>query len=570
MIRQFHALRKHEEGQALVLAAISMLILTLCVLATVNLTYAAKERIKLQNSADAAAYTTAAYQARALNFFAYSNRAMTVHYASQMNIMAVMSFMATSLLVATLLETVTAAVPYLGVIFKIIRIIIQVYYWILALEVMVLMPVIDGMNYMMGLMQTAVWAAMGTRLLSTASDEVQKYNPQYKVDPLANVLLNLTPAALGVNGVVNADPIPNLNRPSAIFDKDATLNRLMMTEIANSARSEWTAYGKSGPRPWIAFFIPRRFDLDLNLGFLEIAFGRSARTEWGSLQGGAGAGGVGGFLNGLTGGIFSPTEQIYSVDRFYLKIRVLSLQAEFDLDAVARADRAAFTNLINNIVSQITGSGSSKNSIYYKFTTKYPNVPWYLSWLKAIINAPLQAAVKSMTSKAKLPNVPLFHFGQMPYARFKPIAHVGPQGSRAGLFNQPPVVVMVTAPTSYLTSVGQPFMGHFGVQLGGLSSKDRAKDKDYSNSTRNKTASKRGFVDSVDFKPGDQPYAFMTPGFHAMSAAMAYYHRPGDWREPPNLFNPMWGAKLMPVGDYPTLQNNALFHTLFLQNLLAH
>jgi len=55
-----------------------------------------------------------------------------------------------------------------------------------------------------------------------------------------------------------------------------------------------------------------------------------------------------------------------------------------------------------------------------------------------------------------------------------------------------------------------------------------------------------------------------------MSAAMAYYHRPGDWREPPNLFNPFWGAKLMPVGDYPTLQNNPVFHQLFSSNLMAH
>ena len=89
MIAGLHRLRRHEEGQALVLACICMLVLSLSLLATVNLTFAAKERVDLQNTADAAAYTTAAVQARALNFFAYTNRAQTVQYAADMNIMAV-------------------------------------------------------------------------------------------------------------------------------------------------------------------------------------------------------------------------------------------------------------------------------------------------------------------------------------------------------------------------------------------------------------------------------------------------------------------------------------------------
>jgi hypothetical protein len=54
---------------------------------------------------------------------------------------------------------------------------------------------------------------------------------------------------------------------------------------------------------------------------------------------------------------------------------------------------------------------------------------------------------------------------------------------------------------------------------------------------------------------------------------MAYYHRPGDWREPPNLFNPMWGAKLMPVNDHPILGNgfvgNAALGKLF-NELMVH
>jgi hypothetical protein len=32
----------------------------------------------------------------------------------------------------------------------------------------------------------------------------------------------------------------------------------------------------------------------------------------------------------------------------------------------------------------------------------------------------------------------------------------------------------------------------------------------------------------------------------ALSAGIAYYHRHGHWREPPNLLNPYWRATLVP------------------------
>jgi hypothetical protein len=30
---------------------------------------------------------------------------------------------------------------------------------------------------------------------------------------------------------------------------------------------------------------------------------------------------------------------------------------------------------------------------------------------------------------------------------------------------------------------------------------------------------------------------------------MTYYHRPGNWAEHPNFFNPFWRAKLAPIGQ---------------------
>ena len=55
------------------------------------------------------------------------------------------------------------------------------------------------------------------------------------------------------------------------------------------------------------------------------------------------------------------------------------------------------------------------------------------------------------------------------------------------------------------------------------------------------------------YMPQDAPRVaglpFLRDGLNAFSAAQAYYHRPGEWREVPNFFNPLWGARLMPVTE---------------------
>ena len=60
---------------------------------------------------------------------------------------------------------------------------------------------------------------------------------------------------------------------------------------------------------------------------------------------------------------------------------------------------------------------------------------------------------------------------------------------------------------------------------------------------------------SADFayERGDAPRLGNLPllheGLNAFAAAQVYYHRPGDWREVPNFFNPLWGARLMPIAE---------------------
>src|SRR5690242_13415221 len=84
---------KRQEGQALVLACLLMLILSIALITTVNIGHGVHERIRLQNTADAAAYSTAAMEARAFNFYAFTNRTQVSHYVSAMMWQSLDSFL---------------------------------------------------------------------------------------------------------------------------------------------------------------------------------------------------------------------------------------------------------------------------------------------------------------------------------------------------------------------------------------------------------------------------------------------------------------------------------------------
>jgi hypothetical protein len=83
---------RRQEGQALVLAALMVLVMSIAVLTTVNIGQHVHERIRLQNTADAAAYSMAAMEARAFNFYAYANRTQVSHYVSAMMWQSLLSF----------------------------------------------------------------------------------------------------------------------------------------------------------------------------------------------------------------------------------------------------------------------------------------------------------------------------------------------------------------------------------------------------------------------------------------------------------------------------------------------
>jgi len=86
-------LSRRTRGQTLVLACLLLLVTSLAVLATVQLGQTIHERVRLQNTADATAYSMAAMEARAFNLYAFANRTQASQYVSAMLFQSALSFL---------------------------------------------------------------------------------------------------------------------------------------------------------------------------------------------------------------------------------------------------------------------------------------------------------------------------------------------------------------------------------------------------------------------------------------------------------------------------------------------
>ena len=125
MISSFRKnLRSNEAGQAIILGAVSLLVMAVTIMVTIQLGWTIKEKITIQHAADNAAYTTAAVVARSLNFTAFMNRAMVAHYVTAMSfqsfigqieaLMMMFGFTASGLLNIGAFFGVLSYIPYVG------------------------------------------------------------------------------------------------------------------------------------------------------------------------------------------------------------------------------------------------------------------------------------------------------------------------------------------------------------------------------------------------------------------------------------------------------------------------
>lgn len=273
---------KRQEGQALVLACLTVLVLSVAVITTVNLGHTVHEKIKLQNTADAAAYSTAAMEARAFNFYAFSNRTQASHYVNAMILHSVISFWYFMeaffndmfavlktlypcaspdppfwVIICPLLQ----AVPYVGVLFRILNKVMQTIRKVLAkMDKIVFQPAetwLDNfvgkraipsykwLQVLMGTTSTAMMYATATHVLDS-SQEVARQNDaninpgvlsQGAIGVLNECMFNRAHMKEANGNLVSQSAPQNPLQLSAIKDNDKIARaKKAMAQVANATR----------------------------------------------------------------------------------------------------------------------------------------------------------------------------------------------------------------------------------------------------------------------------------------------------------------------------------------------
>ena len=547
---------RRQRGQALPLGALGLLIMALAIIATMNLGQAVHEKIKLQNSADAAAYSLAAMEARAFNFIALTNRVQVVHYNSAMSIQSYLSYAGYCLgmfgTVKDLLVDLSMAldtgcnfpypanIPYCLVlpffkaaaeaakgIFSVLKEVYKVLHtWAVpAVEALASFnkASIWQMQFIRAL-QINTHLVTGMQDFVLANDKTMSYTAKNQV---YNIILNGVLNSLefrsafdrgaGLNPFVMDSVLFGVKDLNAYAEQknDEAKNALsVMTEIANASRSHKNIY-------------------DRTMGGFTI-------TTWGVSN-------VGGAKHGQTkiiekGDPKPGIEEMHEGKSNYLLGDTLASDDYLSSGVGVATAAVAWVFLFPQGVAKI-GDGiiTDKNDgKHYMYDTKGSSsgggAPGGFS--SVLILPPAKGSI-SNTFKEDGKN-------EHDWAGLSPYFKFSPSSERNADFNQPSTWIFLNKHHSTFQSGsgsgGRPW--HYKFTWNNQGSFNDGKDKDGAGVGGGKYD---GAV-SLDTTIGGKRNSFLMEGLNAISRGMVYYHRPGVWDEPPNFFNPFWRARLAPVG----------------------
>lgn len=105
---------KKQLGQALIPGIAILFFIVLFALALFNTGQLASEKIRLSNTADAAVYSGLVWQARALNFHSYTNRAMVANQVTMAQAVSLHSWSLYGRIATENVHAVLGSIPYLG------------------------------------------------------------------------------------------------------------------------------------------------------------------------------------------------------------------------------------------------------------------------------------------------------------------------------------------------------------------------------------------------------------------------------------------------------------------------
>lgn len=171
-----------QKGQALPLGVAFLMSCILFGLVLFNTGQTASEKSRLVNTADAAVYSGLIWQARALNFQAYTNRAMV---ANQVSIGQMVSFSSWAKYAAQLIQNVDYIANFIWVMKPFTTVANQIMGQVDNVIVNVteaLVPVVDEINGVLSTAQQAVYMASFAATPAIVKEVVEKNDDRYSVD----------------------------------------------------------------------------------------------------------------------------------------------------------------------------------------------------------------------------------------------------------------------------------------------------------------------------------------------------------------------------------------------------
>jgi len=471
-----------NRGQILLVGALFVLLMAFMLMMVLTVSWGVRERIKVQNAADAQAYSQGVMVARAMNYIAYSNRAIAGALVSMAIISAYESEMSAEVdlywshwlinwAAAGCEIGICCSCPW-GLCCKIQHCWHALEDFLtgldflssagdIASEVQELDPrfkgTIDGFKLMIQaiwLSQTALAVEVGARLLSRAPLD----------GPGGN--LNLTTGGQDSNGAVGALSAVNL---ANVLDLDYSAQKNKdMADVANAARSDWTR-----GRGWQSVLVLAPVSKKIN---------DKDGGMWGQFQiPGTGASGI------TRGGDLDPSPNT-------------------EADGVASQD-------------WWMQGGICQHNCCPGFNFE-PGM-----WPISFFYAPFSPAFAESADGGG------DHTGGM-----MEDPHDGSQHKLA----KKDIFKYVSLKLSNSKPFGQPSIYGFAKQDLSLNDLGQRQPWTITNSSKTKPTL-HGAAVELNFKGGDSGSEAK-----AIAKALVYYHRPGDWKEPPNLFNPYWRVKLHP------------------------
>ena len=247
---------KRQKGQALPIVIAAMMATVLLALVVFNTGQVTSEKMRLTNTADAAAYSGMLWQARALNFHGYTNRAMV---ANQVAIAQVVSFVSWSKYLRIASRNLNNTIGWVPV----IRPFTQAFYNF-SLQVNnvlnqiadVAVPAIDFLIGSLSVAQETVHIASVAATVDIVNEVVRRNDPSYEV----------TTAVTGL--AIAENTLQWLDGFTSVYDSNAQLQR--KAGIIMSSRDKWTS-----DRGWDW----RIFSLNVGVGTFRIELVKEGETR---------------------------------------------------------------------------------------------------------------------------------------------------------------------------------------------------------------------------------------------------------------------------------------------------